>query len=56
MLIVVGAESFDLRKAAQNLSHVKLVQVHELNVYDLLRYDKLVIVQSELSNIQEFWS
>ena len=55
-LMVVGAESLELKKASKNLANVKLIQVHELNVYDLLRYDKLVIVQSELMNVQEFWS
>lgn len=55
-LMVVGAESLELKKASKNLANVKLIQVHELNVYDLLRYDKLVIVRSELMNVQEFWS
>ena len=56
VLIVVGAESLDVKRASQNLPKVKVVQGHELNVYDLLRYEKLVIVRSELMNVQEYWS
>lgn len=55
-LIVVGDEGLGLKNVAQNLPHVKLIQVHELNVYDLLRYQKLVILRTELHKIQEFWA
>ena len=55
-LIVVGDESLGLKKVAQNLPHVKMIQVHELNVYDLLRYQKLVILRTELNKIEEYWA
>ena len=56
-LIVVGSDDFvSLERAARNLSGVKLVKVEGLNVYDILRYDKVVVLQSEIERIQEFWS
>ena len=56
VLMVIGSEGLGLKKAAQNLSNVKVVQVDELNVYDLLRYEKLVVLRDELMKVQEFWA
>jgi large subunit ribosomal protein L4 len=55
-LIVVGAGDTDLERAARNLSQVKLVKSQELNVYDVLRYDVIVIPERELPRLQEVWS
>ena len=56
-LIVVGGDEFaSLERAARNLSGVKLVKAEGLNVYDILRYDKVVVLQGEIERIQEFWS
>ena len=55
-LIVVGAGNTDLERAARNLSQVKLVKSQELNVYDVLRYDVIVIPERELPRLQEVWS
>jgi large subunit ribosomal protein L4 len=56
LLLVVGEEFSNLEKVARNLKNVKLSQVNALNVYDILRCDKLVILRNELTNLQEFWS
>ena len=56
LLIVVGDEFSTLEKVARNLKNVKLIRVNELNVYDILRSDKLVVLRNELTKIQEFWS
>jgi len=55
-LIVVGTGNTDLERAARNLSQVKLVKSQELNVYDVLRYDVIVIPERELPRLQEVWS
>lgn len=55
-LIVIGAGHSELERAAKNLPGVKLVQPQELNVYDLLRYDSIVIPERELPRIQEAWA
>ncbi len=56
ILIVVGDEFQSLERAARNLSQVKLARVEDLNVYDILRYRKLLILQSEVEKVQEYWS
>ena len=55
-LIVVGDDFPQLERAARNLSGVKLARVEHLNVYDILRYEKVAILESEVERIQEFWS
>ena len=55
-LLVAGDKYIKLKQAARNLKDVKLIRAKELNVYDLLRYEKLAILQGEISQIQEFWS
>ena len=55
-LVVVGDEFSNLEKLARNLKNVKLIRVNDMNVYDILRFQKLVILQSELAKVQEFWS
>lgn len=55
-LIVVGAGDTDVEQAARNLSQVKPVKSQELNVYDVLRYDAIVIPERELPRLREVWS
>lgn len=55
-LIVVGADRTDLERVARNLPGVKLIGPRELNVYDVLRYDSIVIPEREVPRIQEAWS
>jgi len=55
-LIVIGAGDTDLEQAARNLPQVKPVKSQELNVYDVLRYDAIVIPERELPRLREVWS
>lgn len=55
-LVVVGEGQTDLQLAGRNLKGVKVVRVHDLNVYDVLRYDAILIPEGELGKIQEVWS
>ena len=55
-LIVVGAGDTDVEQAARNLSQVKPVKSQDLNVYDVLRYDAIVIPERELPRLREVWS
>ncbi|GJL56525.1 MAG: 50S ribosomal protein L4 [Nitrospirales bacterium] len=55
-LIVVGEHYLALERASRNLSGVKLTKIENLNVYDILRYEKIVLIQGEVEKIQEFWS
>ena len=55
-LIVAGADSTDLERAAKNLPSVKVVKPQHLNVYDILRFDSILIPERELPRIQEAWA
>lgn len=56
-LIVPSGTSIDaLRRAARNLSTVKVVTPEQVNVYDLLKYRSLVIAQPALERLQEVWA
>jgi len=55
-LIVIGDGRTDLERAARNLREVKLIKPEELNVYDVLRHDSIVIPERELLRVQEVWS
>jgi large subunit ribosomal protein L4 len=55
-LIVAGEGRLDLEKAARNLATVKVVRPDQLNVYDVLRYDSILIPESEVPRVQEAWS
>ena len=55
-LIVIGEGRTDLERAARNLREVKLIKPEELNVYDVLRHDSIVIQERELLRVQEVWS
>jgi large subunit ribosomal protein L4 len=49
-----GAEF--LMRAAANLPHVTLLRAEELNVYDVLRHDLIVIPKSELHRVETCWA
>ncbi|RMH04396.1 MAG: 50S ribosomal protein L4 [Nitrospirae bacterium] len=55
-LFVVGPESSGVKLAARNIPGVKVVEPHELNVYDVLRYDALLVLENQLAKIQELWA
>ena len=55
-LIVVGDGDDVLRRAAANIPNVMLLRAEELNVYDVLRHDLIVIPQSRVSRVEECWA
>ena len=55
-LIVAGETDDILRRAAQNLSGVTLLRAEDLNVYDILRHDLIVIPQQRLARVHELWA
>lgn len=56
VLIIPSAAGVDvIRRAAKNLSGVKVVTPEQVNVYDLLKYRSLVIAQPALERLQEIW-
>tara|TARA_B100000315_G_C14539789_1_gene570296 strand:+ start:1032 stop:1685 length:654 start_codon:yes stop_codon:yes gene_type:complete len=55
--LIVASEADDvLRRAAANLSAVTLLRAEDLNVYDILRHDLIVIPQQSLVRVHELWA
>ena len=55
-LIVLPEVDKKVIKSASNIPGVKTAQVNELNVYDILNADKLVIVKDAVSKIEEVYA
>lgn len=55
-LIVMGQGREGLERAARNLKRVRLIRSEDLNVYDVLRHDAIVIPKAEVPHLQEVWS
>jgi large subunit ribosomal protein L4 len=55
-LLVMGDGRADVVQAAKNLSAVTLLRPEELNVYDIVRCQSVVIPQRELERVREVWS
>jgi large subunit ribosomal protein L4 len=51
-LIVTSEENRNLELSARNLPGIKVLKTEGLNVYDILRYNKLVILESSLKGIE----
>lgn len=52
-LIVVPQQDPTIERSARNLPRVKVLRVEGLNVYDLLRYDHLILTQGALKALEE---
>jgi large subunit ribosomal protein L4 len=52
-LIVIAAADERIERAARNLPKVKVLRVDGLNVYDLLRYEHLILTEGALRAIEE---
>ena len=52
-LIVIAAADDRIERSARNLPKIKVLRVAGLNVYDLLRYDHLILTQGALKLMEE---
>ncbi|MFU8857770.1 MAG: 50S ribosomal protein L4 [Deferrisomatales bacterium] len=52
-LIVIPERDDTIEKSARNLPRVKVLRAEGLNVYDLLRYEKVVLLSSALPKVEE---
>lgn len=55
ILLVVEEGSEDLMRIGRNVKNMKVLHGKDLNVYDVLWCDKLVVTKAELERIQEIW-
>lgn len=51
-LIVSDAENTNLELSARNLPKVKVLRTEGLNVYDILKYDKLILLEASIKGIE----
>lgn len=54
-LIVVDGKNEILRKSLKNIENVKLINVLDLNVFDVLKYDKIIMTLAGLRRVEEIW-
>ncbi|KGF11628.1 50S ribosomal protein L4 [Tissierellia bacterium S5-A11] len=54
-LILVGEGNESVARAAKNIAGVKVLNIQNINVYDLLKYDSLILDQEALNKIQEVY-
>jgi large subunit ribosomal protein L4 len=52
-LIVISQPDIKIERATHNLPKVKVLRVEGLNVYDLLRYDHLILTDQALKSLEE---
>jgi large subunit ribosomal protein L4 len=52
-LIVIAGADEKIERSARNLPKVKVLRVEGLNVYDLLRYEHLILTEGALRLIEE---
>lgn len=55
-LLVIGDANSNVVQAGKNLAHVTVLRPEELNVYDIVRCNSIVIPQGELDRVREVWS
>jgi len=52
-LIVTGGENLNLEKSARNVPWVKVLRCEGLNVFDILKYEHLIILKPAIGKIEE---
>lgn len=55
-LIVLNGVDKKIIKSAANIPGVKTTQVNTLNVYDILNYDKFIVVEDAVKKIEEVYA
>jgi large subunit ribosomal protein L4 len=55
-LLVLDGVDAKVIKSAANIPGVKTTQVNTLNVYDILNYDKFIVVKDAVSKIEEVYA
>lgn len=55
-LIVVAESNENVYKSARNIEGVEVIPVNNINVYDILKYDNLIITQDAVSKIEEVYA
>ena len=54
-LIVVAESNENIYKSARNIPGVQVLPVNNLNVYDILKYEKFIVTKDAVSKIEEVY-
>jgi len=54
-LIVVAEKNENIYKSARNIPNVTVLPVNNLNVYDILKYDKFMVTKDAVAKIEEVY-
>jgi large subunit ribosomal protein L4 len=52
-LIIIAVDNANLLKSSRNLPNVKVIKIDGINVYDMLRFDTLVMTEESINRAQE---
>tara|TARA_B100000073_G_scaffold316269_1_gene292798 strand:+ start:465 stop:1097 length:633 start_codon:yes stop_codon:yes gene_type:complete len=55
VLVILHEPAIHIKKSIKNISNVKLISADQLNVFDILNANKLVVGQSAIEKIQEVY-
>ena len=55
-LVVVNDDEKDVQRAARNIAGVKTSRATDINVYELLKYDNLIITKAALDVVEEVFN
>ena len=55
-LIVLPEKNLNVQKSAKNIEGVKTSLTNTINVYDLLKYNKLVLTVDSVKNLEEVYA
>ena len=55
-LIVLPEKNLNVQKSAKNIENVKTTLTNTINVYDLLKYNKLVLTVDSVKNLEEVYA
>jgi large subunit ribosomal protein L4 len=55
-LIVIPSKDENVQKSARNIEGVRTASVSTINVYDLLKYNKLVLTVDSVKKLEEVYA
>ena len=55
-LVVLNDNDVNVIKSASNLATIKTAQTNEINVYDILKYDTVVVTKDAVKTIEEVYA
>ena len=56
VLIVIADKNDSVEKSARNIPGVKTAFVNTINVFDILKYNKLILTKEALSKVEEVYA